>query len=96
MRCNDPGIAAPKEQNFGNGRARHNQAPPESTNAESYYCLKQMNSRTPMVVKLVSGEEIRGVIEWYDRNCIKVAQCNGVGAVVPKHEIKYIYKQDKI
>ena len=96
MRCNDLGIVASKGQNFGKGRARHNQAPPESTNAESYYYLKQMHSRTPMVVKLVSGEEIRGVIEWYDKNCIKVAQCDGIEAVVAKHEIKYIYKQDKI
>ena len=96
MRCNDLGIVASMEQSFGKGRARHNQGPPESTNAESYYCLKQMRSRTPMVVKLVSGEEIRGVIEWYDKNCIRVARCDGIRAVVAKHGIKYLYKQDKI
>ena len=48
-----------------------------------------------MVVKLVSGGEICGVFEWYDKNCIRVVQCDGIGIVVPKHAIKYIYKQNK-
>src|SRR5262245_19924361 len=56
---------------------RRKQVPPEQTNAEAFYYLKQMNSRTPMVVVLKDGEELRGVIEWYDRICIKV---NRVGA----------------
>jgi len=34
-------------------------APPEQTNAEAFYYLKQMQSRTPIVVKLLDGEEIR-------------------------------------
>jgi sRNA-binding regulator protein Hfq len=94
MRRNDLGTLA-YDEHARNGRVRHNEAPRQSTNAESYYYLKQMHSRTPMVVKLVSGEEICGVFEWYDENCIKVVQCDGIGIVVLKHEIKYIYKQNK-
>ena len=30
-------------------------APPEQTNAESFYYLKQMQARTPVVVRLVDG-----------------------------------------
>jgi hypothetical protein len=48
---------------------RPRRVPPEQTNAESFYYLKQMNSKTPMVVVLQDGEEIRGIIEWYDKNC---------------------------
>ncbi len=33
---------------------------------------KQMQSRTPMVIVLRDSEEVRGIIEWYDRHCIKV------------------------
>ena len=94
MRYSDLGRLAYGEQPR-NGRVRHNQAPRESTNAESYYYLRQVHSRTPMVVKLVSGGEICGVFEWYDKNCIRVVQCDGIGIVVPKHAIKYIYKQNK-
>ena len=35
---------------------RKKRPPPEQTNAESYYYLKQMGARTPMVVVLDSGE----------------------------------------
>src|SRR5438105_8391577 len=41
-------------------------APPEQTHAENFYYQKQMQGRTMMVVVLKDGEEIRGVIEWYD------------------------------
>src|SRR5262245_41268654 len=46
--------------------------PPEHTNAENFYYQKQMQSRTPMVIVLCDGEEVHGIIEWYDKNCIKV------------------------
>ena len=47
-------------------------APPEQTNAENFYYQKQMQSKTPMVIVLCDDEEIHGVIEWYDKSCIKV------------------------
>ncbi len=64
-----------RESGGGNGGTmpvRRRPAPPEQTNAEAFYYLKQMNSRTPMVVVLDDGEQLRGHIEWYDRGCIKV------------------------
>ena len=36
--------------------------PPEQTNAENFYYVKQMQARTPMVVVLNDGEELHGVI----------------------------------
>src|SRR6185295_7719789 len=42
-------------------------APPEMTNAESFYYTKQMNAKTPMVIVMTDGEQVRGWIEWYDR-----------------------------
>lgn len=74
---------------------RRKQVPPESTNAEAFYYLKQMNSRTPMVVVLKDGEEIRGVIEWYDRLCIKVNRVGQPNLMVMKDCIKYMYKAEE-
>lgn len=69
-------------------------APPEQTNAENFYYQKQMQSRTPMVIVLRDGEEIRGVIEWYDRNCIKVNRDNGdANLMIYKPAIKYMFKE---
>ena len=69
-------------------------APPEQTNAETFYYQKQMQSRTPMVVVLQDGEEIHGIIEWYDRNCIKVNRENGEpNLMIYKPAIKYMFKE---
>ena len=73
---------------------RKKPAPPEQTNAENFYYVKQMQSRTPMVVVLTTGETIRGVIEWYDRGCIKVHRANEPNLLIMKHVIRYMYKQN--
>ncbi|MBI4168706.1 MAG: RNA chaperone Hfq [Acidobacteria bacterium] len=75
---------------------RRKQVPPDQTNAEAFYYLKQMNSKTPMVVVLKDGEELRGVIEWYDRNCIKVNRQGAPNLMVMKDCIKYMYKAEEI
>ncbi|HYM10307.1 MAG TPA: hypothetical protein VEU62_06230 [Bryobacterales bacterium] len=67
--------------------------PPEQTNAENFYYVKQMQARTPMVVVLSDGEELHGVIEWYDRGCIKVNRLAGPNLLVYKSNIKYLYKE---
>ncbi|HEU5249588.1 MAG TPA: hypothetical protein VFW15_06335 [Thermoanaerobaculia bacterium] len=69
------------------------QVPPEQTNAESYYYLKQMAAKTPMVVVLNDGQEVRGWIEWYDKACLKVNRDRGPNLLIPKSSIKYLYKQ---
>ena len=82
-------------ESTGNGQPnRRRAAPPENTNAEAFYYLKQMNGQTPMVVVLNDGEELRGHIEWYDRGCLKVHRPDEPNLLVFKHTIKYLYKQN--
>jgi host factor-I protein len=73
--------------------AQRKQVPPEQTNAESYYYLKQMGAKTPMVVVLTDGERIHGWIEWYDKACLKVNRENAPNLLIPKASIKYMYKE---
>ena len=73
---------------------RRKQSPPEQTNAEEFYYLKQMAARTPMVVVLNDGEELRGWIEWYDKNAIKLNRRREPNLVVPKQNIKYMFKEE--
>ena len=68
-------------------------APPEQTNAENFYYQKQMQTKTPMVVVLCDGEEVHGIIEWYDRNCIKINRASGPNLMIYKPSIKYLYKE---
>lgn len=78
------------------GRGPKKRVPPEQTSAEEYYYLKQMANKTPMVVLLNDGEELHGIIEWYDKHCIKVNREVEPNLLVPKHSIKYMYKENEI
>jgi sRNA-binding regulator protein Hfq len=81
------------DRSMGGGGARK-VAPPEVTNAENFYYQKQMQTRTPMVIVLRDGEEVHGVIEWYDKTCIKVNRENGEpNLMIYKPAIKYMYKE---
>jgi sRNA-binding regulator protein Hfq len=88
-----PNLGEMKEKTPGRGGWRK-QTPPEQTNAESFYYLKQMNAKTPMVLVMTDGEVLRGVIEWYDRACVKVNREDGPNLLVMKHSLKYVYKQE--
>jgi len=70
-------------------------APPEQTHAENFYYQKQMQTRTPVVVVTTDGEELRGIIEWYDRTCIKLTRGSG-NLLIYKGAIKYIYKEGEL
>jgi host factor-I protein len=86
-----------KDNNNGRDNNRDNRtAPPESTNAENFYYLKQMNSRTPMVIVMTDGEQIQGWIEWYDKTCLKVNREGAPNLLIQKHCIKYVFKQEEL
>lgn len=67
-------------------------APPDQTNAENFYYLKQMQSKTSMTIVLKDGETLKGVIEWYDKTCLKVNRDGEPNLLVFKSNIKYMYK----
>ena len=73
--------------------SRRKQVPPEQTNAEYYYYLKQMSGKTPMVVVMHDGQELHGVIEWYDRDCIKLNRIGEPNIVLMKRYIKWMFKE---
>ncbi len=70
-------------------------APPEQTHAENFYYQKQMQSKTPMVLVLQDDEEIHGVIEWYDKYCLKVNRVGEPNLLIYKPSIKFMYKESE-
>lgn len=83
---------SPDAKSGGPRGVRRKQVPPEQTNAEEYYYLKQMANRTSMVVVLTNDEELRGWIEWYDKAMIKLNRNDGPSLLIPKHNIRYLFK----
>ena len=75
---------------------RRKQAPPEQTNAEEFYYLKQMAAKTPMVVILNNDEELRGWIEWYDKGAIKLNRHQGPNLLIQKQVIRYMFKEEEL
>ena len=75
---------------------RRKQSPPEQTHAEEFYYLKQMGAKTPMVVVLDSGEELRGWIEWYDKNVIKLNRQREPNLLIQKSKIRYMFKEEEL
>ncbi|MBI2956272.1 MAG: RNA chaperone Hfq [Acidobacteria bacterium] len=78
----------------GHPGPRRKPVPPEQTHAEEYYYVKQMQARTPIVVVLNDGETLRGTLEWYDRDCIKITRTHAPNLLVYKASIKYMYKEE--
>ena len=79
------------------GRAvRRKQTPPEQTNAEEFYYLKQMAARTAMVIVLTDGTELRGWIEGYDKNALKLNRQGEPNLLLLKHNIRYMFKEEEL
>jgi len=81
------------DRNDRHGSGGRKAVPAEQTNAENFYYQKQMQSKTPMVIVLGDGEEIHGMIEWYDKSCIKVNRNGQSNLLIYKPAIKYMYKE---
>ena len=77
-----------------NRRSNHQKksVPPDQTNAENFYYMKQMQAKTPMVFVLKDGETLNGVIEWYDKTCLKINRDGAPNLLIFKPNIKYMYK----
>jgi sRNA-binding regulator protein Hfq len=89
-----PSLSELKEQ-MTVRQSRRKAAPTEHTNAENFYYVKQMQNRTPMVLVLEDGEQVHGVIEWYDKNSLKLNRGSKPHLLVLKHNIKYMYKAEE-
>ncbi len=75
---------------------RRKQTPPEQTNAEEFYYLKQMAAKTAMVIVLTDGTELNGWIEWYDKGALKLNRHNEPNLLILKHNIRYMFKEEEL
>lgn len=71
------------------------QPPAVETLAETYYYKKQMDAKTDMVFVLQDDEEIEGVIEWYDKDALKILRQDAPNILLLKHNIKFLFKAEE-
>lgn len=66
---------------------------PEQTFEEVRYLRRLIENATPVRVKLVDGEEVSGVIEYYDHSFIRITRDDAPNLFVFKHDIKYFFEE---
>jgi host factor-I protein len=64
--------------------------PPEETFEEVSYLKWLGEKQKPVSINLVDGEIVRGWIEYYDRNMVRLTREGAPNLFIFKHEIMYI------
>ena len=67
--------------------------PPEQTFQEAKYLKQLIENGTVVRVKLTDGEEVAGVIEYYDHSFIRLTREGEPNLFIFKHDIKYIMEE---
>jgi host factor-I protein len=81
-------------QHPGNNHSKK-RTPPDETFEEAAY-LKALGEKQKIVsLKLADGEIVRGWIEYYDKNMVRVTREDGPNLFIFKHEIVYIAEDNK-
>lgn len=72
--------------------AKNRLKPPDQTFEEAKYLRRLIERATPVCVKLIDGEEIRGKVEFYDATFIRVTREGAPNLFIFKHDIKYLHE----
>ena len=81
-----------KQPNEFTSRRERWQAAPEVTYREGEYIDKLSKNKTQVVVKLIDGEEVRGWIEYYDKDIIRITRDSQPNLFIYKSRVKYLYE----
>ena len=76
-------------------RSQRRMPPPDGTGDEAAYLARLRENHTPVAVELLDGSVFRGVIEYYDRDMIKVNRLDGSGpnVFVRKKHIRLVWEE---
>ena len=72
------------------GSRKPRNSPPESTNEEAAYLKQLVEKQRAVLIKLVNGETVRGWIEYYDRNMLRLTREGLPNLFIYKQQIAYV------
>lgn len=80
-----------RNANAGNPGKRSNRTPPPEDTLEESAFLKMLGEKQkPVSIKLMDGETVRGWVEYYDKNMVRLTREGAPNLFIFKHEIMYI------
>ena len=76
-------------------RPQRRMPPPDATGEEAAYLARLREKRTPIAVEMLDGEVFHGVIEYYDRDMLKVNRLDGGGpnVFVRKKHVRALWEE---
>jgi len=76
-------------------RPQRRSPPPDATGEEATYLAKLREQRTVVAVQMLDGTMFRGVIEYYDRDMLKVNRIDGGGpnVFIRKKHVRAIWEE---
>ena len=66
---------------------------PEQTFEEAKYLKQLIESATTIRVKMADGEEVAGIVEYYDQSFIRLTRKDAPNLFIYKHDIKYLQEE---
>jgi len=79
--------------NFSRPPSHSKSTPPEETGQEAAYLRGLGEKQRPVTIKLVDGETVRGWIEYYDKNMVRLTREGRPNLFIFKHQIMYIAEE---
>lgn len=67
--------------------------PAEQTFEEAKYLKQLIEQATPVRVKMTDGEEVVGIVEYYDQSFIRLTREGEPNLFIFKHDIKYLQEE---
>ena len=67
--------------------------PPECTHEEATYLKSLVEKQRPVTIKLTDGEALRGWIEYYDRNMLRLTRDGKPNLFIYKDQIAYVAEE---
>ena len=79
----------------GSDRPQRRTPPPDATGDEGAYLAWLREKRIPIAVEMLDGTVFRGVIEYYDRDMLKVNRLDGGGpnVFVRKKHVRQMWEE---
>lgn len=75
------------------GGKRGRTPPPEETFEEAAFLKSLGEKQRPVLLKLMDGQSVRGWIEYYDKNMVRLTREGAPNLFIFKHKIMYIAEE---
>jgi len=80
-------VNTPSQQGGKSARA------PAQTFEEARYLKRLIEHATPVRIKMQDGEQVTGIIEYYDQSFIRLTRRGEPNLFIFKHDIKYLQEE---